>query len=93
MEGEFLSAEHEEIQKEFDIMKKLFKAKGQKEVAPSALSDENRNKNRYQDILPYEDTRVKLKEEGQKGSDYINANYISSKFLSFRLQSDQVNEQ
>lgn len=39
---------------------------------------ENRNKNRYKNILPFDDTRVKLKDVDPNvpGSDYINANYI-----------------
>jgi protein tyrosine phosphatase len=39
---------------------------------------ENKKKNRYKNILPYEETRVKLKLVSTKvvGSDYINANHI-----------------
>eukprot|EP00053_Salpingoeca_punica_P007464 m.68116 g.68116 ORF g.68116 m.68116 type:complete len:529 (+) comp14162_c1_seq1:62-1648(+) len=38
---------------------------------------ENKAKNRYKNILPYDDTRVKLQEIGTEvGDDYINANYI-----------------
>ncbi|CAG9856107.1 unnamed protein product [Phyllotreta striolata] len=42
------------------------------------VKPENRNKNRYKNILPFDDTRVKLKDVDPKvaGSDYINANYI-----------------
>ncbi|XP_042242953.1 tyrosine-protein phosphatase non-receptor type 11-like isoform X2 [Homarus americanus] len=41
---------------------------------------ENRNKNRYKNILPFDHTRVILRETdpGIPGSDYINANLISS---------------
>ncbi|XP_049821913.1 tyrosine-protein phosphatase corkscrew isoform X2 [Aethina tumida] len=40
--------------------------------------NENRHKNRYKNILPFDDTRVKLKDVDPKesGADYINANYI-----------------
>ncbi|XP_059621879.1 tyrosine-protein phosphatase corkscrew isoform X2 [Phlebotomus argentipes] len=39
---------------------------------------ENRSKNRYKNILPFDHTRVKLKdvESGTAGAEYINANYI-----------------
>lgn len=39
---------------------------------------ENRGKNRYKNILPFDHTRVKLKdvESGVPGAEYINANYI-----------------
>lgn len=39
----------------------------------------NKPKNRFQNILPYENTRVKLQAiPGVTGSDYINANFIDS---------------
>ncbi|XP_017850109.1 tyrosine-protein phosphatase corkscrew [Drosophila busckii] len=40
--------------------------------------DENRQKNRYRNILPYDHTRVKLQdvERSVPGAEYINANYI-----------------
>ncbi|XP_076468878.1 uncharacterized protein LOC143299506 isoform X2 [Babylonia areolata] len=39
--------------------------------------EENLKKNRYKDILPRDDRRVKLTEiEGENGSDYINASFI-----------------
>jgi tyrosine-protein phosphatase non-receptor type 14/21 len=41
----------------------------------SAGLDQNRPKNRYRDILPYDDTRVRLSTDAD--SDYINANHIS----------------
>ncbi|XP_062617665.1 tyrosine-protein phosphatase non-receptor type 12-like isoform X4 [Saccostrea cucullata] len=37
----------------------------------------NTKKNRYRDIVPFDDSRVTLEEiEGEEGSDYINASYI-----------------
>lgn len=39
----------------------------------------NQAKNRYQNIFPYDDTRVRLSfYTGVDGSDYVNANYIDS---------------
>eukprot|EP01095_Lingulamoeba_sp_RSL-Kostka_P014224 TRINITY_DN613_c0_g1_i3.p1 TRINITY_DN613_c0_g1~~TRINITY_DN613_c0_g1_i3.p1 ORF type:complete len:257 (+),score=63.88 TRINITY_DN613_c0_g1_i3:44-814(+) len=44
----------------------------------SALEEENKTKNRYANVLPIENTRVKLKKiDSDQNSDYINANYIS----------------
>lgn len=38
---------------------------------------ENRVKNRYTNILPFDQTRVKLLPcDDDRGSDYINANYM-----------------
>jgi len=42
----------------------------------SANHDANKNKNRYQNVLPIESTRVLLKAGSEEGSDYINANYV-----------------
>ncbi|XP_074655818.1 tyrosine-protein phosphatase non-receptor type 11-like [Tubulanus polymorphus] len=41
---------------------------------------ENKNKNRYKNILPFDHTRVTLRDglEDEIGADYINANYITS---------------
>nr|CAH7757685.1 unnamed protein product [Callosobruchus chinensis] len=42
------------------------------------IKPENRNKNRYKNILPFDDTRVILADGDPSvpGSDYINANYV-----------------
>ncbi|XP_011308810.1 tyrosine-protein phosphatase corkscrew [Fopius arisanus] len=44
------------------------------------LRSENRAKNRYKNILPFDHTRVKLKDVDPSvpGADYINANYIKN---------------
>lgn len=46
---------------------------------PSATTYWTASKNRYPDILPREDTRVRLQHTGCEGSDYINANYVFEK--------------
>ena len=39
----------------------------------------NQAKNRYKNIFPYDDTRVRLMTMiGHDGSDYINGNYVDS---------------
>ncbi|GAA6107864.1 titin [Tachysurus ichikawai] len=42
-----------------------------------ALAMENKGKNRYNNVLPYDSSRVKLSVHGNPCDDYINANYIS----------------
>ncbi|KPP66776.1 hypothetical protein Z043_114689, partial [Scleropages formosus] len=42
----------------------------------SALAQENKAKNRYNNVLPYDFSRVKLSVRGNPWDDYINANYI-----------------
>ncbi|XP_054027677.1 receptor-type tyrosine-protein phosphatase eta [Dryobates pubescens] len=37
---------------------------------------ENRGKNRYNNVLPYDISRVKLSDQGPGSGDYINANYM-----------------
>uniref|UniRef100_A0A8C1R163 protein-tyrosine-phosphatase n=1 Tax=Cyprinus carpio TaxID=7962 RepID=A0A8C1R163_CYPCA len=50
---------------------------GRNQLQDAALLPENRGKNRYNNILPYDSTRVKLSYvDDDSCSDYINASYI-----------------
>ncbi|XP_029468205.1 receptor-type tyrosine-protein phosphatase T isoform X4 [Rhinatrema bivittatum] len=50
---------------------------GQTASWDTAKEDENRNKNRYGNIISYDHSRVRLQElDGDPHSDYINANYV-----------------
>uniref|UniRef100_A0A3Q2YX20 Receptor-type tyrosine-protein phosphatase kappa n=1 Tax=Hippocampus comes TaxID=109280 RepID=A0A3Q2YX20_HIPCM len=52
-------------------------AEGQTAPWETAKKDENRNKNRYGNIIAYDRTRVRLQPlDGEPHSDYINANFI-----------------
>jgi len=51
---------------------------------PSAMSFYTNKKNRYNNILPKEDTRVRLSPlPGIEGSDYINANRLTDGFTNY----------
>jgi len=55
---------------------------------PSATTFWTSCKNRYQEVLPREATRVRLSSTGTDGSDYINANYVS-----FEDRADYISTQ
>ncbi|XP_030061671.1 receptor-type tyrosine-protein phosphatase C isoform X2 [Microcaecilia unicolor] len=58
---------------EFQSIPRVFR----KLTIKEARKGQNQNKNRYVDILPYDNNRVPLSEiSGEPGSDYINASYI-----------------
>ncbi|XP_065168794.1 tyrosine-protein phosphatase corkscrew-like isoform X3 [Atheta coriaria] len=61
---EFESLQHQEQEKQFSRLE--------------GSKPESKNKNRYKNILPFDETRVKLTDidHSVPGSDYINANYI-----------------
>ncbi|XP_042559959.1 receptor-type tyrosine-protein phosphatase eta-like [Clupea harengus] len=49
---------------------------GTAQSTATASALENKSKNRYSNVLPYEPSRVKLSILGSQFGDYINANYI-----------------
>lgn len=66
---------------EFDALQKLeAKVKKSRE---EGQRPENKSKNRYKNILPFNDTRVVLANADPEvvGSDYINANYVKDKIF------------
>jgi len=48
----------------------------------SALSSFTINKNRYPDVLPLENTRVRLSPQNFEGSDFINANHVLGNYIA-----------
>ncbi|XP_054844181.1 receptor-type tyrosine-protein phosphatase beta isoform X4 [Eublepharis macularius] len=61
------------LSKEYEDLKDV----GRNQSCDTALLPENRGKNRYNNILPYDTTRVKLSNvDDDPCSDYINASYI-----------------
>uniref|UniRef100_A0A673ZZ67 protein-tyrosine-phosphatase n=1 Tax=Salmo trutta TaxID=8032 RepID=A0A673ZZ67_SALTR len=57
---------------EFEDLKPVGKA----QAKISAEATENKPKNRYNNVLPYDSSRVKLSIHGSPFDDYINSNYI-----------------
>jgi len=73
-------AEPEMLEKEWECLQEKDELVTQNEsLFTVALSPYNKGKNRYMNILPYDSTRVILSPiEGVNGSDYINANWVTS---------------
>ncbi|XP_047423779.1 receptor-type tyrosine-protein phosphatase mu-like isoform X8 [Mugil cephalus] len=61
------------FKEEYELNESFFE--GQSAPWDSAKKDENRMKNRYGNIIAYDHSRVRL-QDGEGGSDYINANYV-----------------
>ncbi|XP_042559960.1 receptor-type tyrosine-protein phosphatase eta-like, partial [Clupea harengus] len=55
---------------------KDLKPVGTAQSTATASALENKSKNRYSNVLPYEPSRVKLSILGSQFDDYVNANYI-----------------
>ncbi|KAI5106047.1 tyrosine-protein phosphatase non-receptor type 6, partial [Silurus meridionalis] len=64
---------------EFDALQKLDNK--MKKSRDEGMRPENKSKNRYKNILPFDETRVILQggDPNVVGSDYINANYVKNK--------------
>uniref|UniRef100_A0A8C2CW23 protein-tyrosine-phosphatase n=1 Tax=Cyprinus carpio TaxID=7962 RepID=A0A8C2CW23_CYPCA len=71
---------------EFDALQKL-ETKVTK-TRDEGMRPENKSKNRYKNILPFDDTRVILHNADPNvvGSDYINANYVTNKLMDINYQ-------
>jgi protein tyrosine phosphatase len=70
----------EQLNKEWEILTQKEELLAKEEhLVNTATKMENKAKNRYLNILPYDATRVKLRPvEGEEDSDYINANWVTS---------------
>ncbi|XP_052000842.1 tyrosine-protein phosphatase non-receptor type 6-like isoform X1 [Xyrauchen texanus] len=71
---------------EFDALQK-FETKVTKS-RDEGMRPENKSKNRYKNILPFDDTRVILQNADPNvvGSDYVNANYVTNKLMEIGNQ-------
>uniref|UniRef100_A0A8B9LDW5 protein-tyrosine-phosphatase n=1 Tax=Astyanax mexicanus TaxID=7994 RepID=A0A8B9LDW5_ASTMX len=71
---------------EFDALQKS--ESKVKKSRDEGMRPENKSKNRYKNILPFDDTRVILQtgDPNVVGSDYINANYVKNKMCEIGPQ-------
>lgn len=72
-------AELEKILHEGQVFSEFQKLERRSEnlTTASAAFGENVEKNRYKDVVPYEDTRVRLNpQDNLSGSDYVNADFV-----------------
>ncbi|CAD5117865.1 DgyrCDS6610 [Dimorphilus gyrociliatus] len=69
--------DYKEIHQQFNLLKEFsVNLRKEKKVnVEAAKKPSNTKKNRYGDILPFDETRVILEDDGS-GGDYINANWI-----------------
>jgi len=79
--GTLTHDEESKILAEFDKMRQAMREQKLK-IYEGSFAPENRTKNRYRDVLPIEETRVKLDPvDGDVHSDYINANIVQGEAL------------
>lgn len=65
--------------RELSLQTQRLRAARDSDLHPSAIHPLNKNKNRYPDVLPVEETRIRLLPLGEiPASDYINANLVRS---------------
>ncbi|KAF4095333.1 hypothetical protein G5714_024411 [Onychostoma macrolepis] len=73
---EYFKQKHADSNCGFAVEYEELKTVGTAQSKNTALAIENKPKNRYSNVLPYDASRVKLSMCGSPFDDYINANYI-----------------
>lgn len=73
--------EHGELLKEYESIPKRYPSK----ECTVALLPESGDKNRFQDVLPYDDTRVELVPTKENNTGYINASHVKVKHVSSQV--------
>ena len=63
---------------------------GDKPKAVQIAGIEKGSKNRYNNIFPYDHSRVRLQGESAEGCDYVNANYVKASFSDKRYIATQA---
>ena len=67
------------IIKEFEMIQEFSAELNIKKTRDVGQSEKNSNRNRFIDIIPYDDNYVRLScEQGQPPSDYVNASYVDN---------------
>ncbi|RXM98878.1 Tyrosine-protein phosphatase non-receptor type 14 [Acipenser ruthenus] len=79
LEEEMVFTEYEQIPKK--------KADG---VFTTAVMPDNAERNRFRDIVPYEENRVELVPTKENNTGYINASHIKCKILERKLEEEMV---
>mmetsp|Transcript_7108 Transcript_7108/g.7796 ORF Transcript_7108/g.7796 Transcript_7108/m.7796 type:complete len:381 (+) Transcript_7108:9-1151(+) len=69
----------QDMKKIYSEFREVRKRHIEKDFAEDALKSPNKSKNRYGNVIPFEKTAVKLKNDGHKGSEYINASHVKGK--------------